>query len=179
MAFSLCYIVFIDLFLDDMVVDTKKTRVEMAMLGLARWPWPCGHYARRLVDYICSFFRNSDLYINEPQTMRISYTCFSLAKHASWNFSQTCAAMHVSCNAWPTHIYIATFVSKHVFLHVFKAFDHVRKKHAMILWHLFGSFVLLAFQILNLCYACNFPWSVWACQFFGKRFNKTTTLMST
>ena len=83
MAFSLCYIVFIDLFLDDMVVDTKKTRVEMAMLGLARWPWPCGHYARRLVDYICSFFRNSDLYINEPQTMRISYTCFSLAKHAS------------------------------------------------------------------------------------------------
>ena len=71
MAFSLCYIVFIDLFLDDMVVDTKKTRVEMAMLGLARWPWPCGHYARRLVDHICSFFRNSDLYISEPQTMRI------------------------------------------------------------------------------------------------------------
>ena len=38
MAFSLCYIVFIDLFLDDMVVDTKKQGLKWPC-----WAWLAGH----------------------------------------------------------------------------------------------------------------------------------------
>ena len=94
----------------------KYQGLKRPQLGLARWPsLYSGHCARRFVwktcmsvsilshFYVCSFHY---ILINIPNNHKPScvwYTFFP-CKHVSWSFSQTCAAMHVSCNALPTHM---------------------------------------------------------------------------
>ena len=124
----------------------------MATVGLGSLAGPiagtmlAGLLLRHNCIYV-QFFKYTLIYTK--QTINHSYdTHFSLAKHASWSFSQTCAVMYVSCNAWPSHMLLLFCSANMCFLHVFKAFDDVRKKHTQWFCETCFVFFLIRFKFV-------------------------------